>query len=209
MSEQQPPAHRGAHVPTPVAHPKDMASWKPGSEAELAKDVVSKGDFGVHVEKATRAERDYVNRNTKVSDPGAAQPWSRESIDGARTSGAGAHDGGVGSGSGGDIDTDIIGVGTGGSGLSQSGPSDRRRADDTDGSSAQFASGRPAAGAPNPTGDRFAGSTFTGDPEVETSPAGSDNATNPEIRDDDSFRGEISSGEARGEDNDIKSPESA
>ncbi|MDB5295532.1 MAG: hypothetical protein JWO31_1515 [Phycisphaerales bacterium] len=202
-------ARRGSHVPPPTDHPKSLADWKPGSEGEQAKDVATGGDFGVSVERASQADQDYTNRNTKMSDPGAAQPWSRESLDGTRTAGAGARDNGVGSGSGGDLDPDLVGVGTGGSVVSQSGPSDRSGADDTDGTSDQFASGKHATGDVPAGANRFRGSTFTGEPEAVTSPGGADNATNPDLRDDDSFKAEISSGEARGEDQEIGDPQSA
>src|SRR5215213_7958399 len=127
---------------------KDMASWKPGSEAAEAKNVVAKGDFGVPVGSGPSRERDYVTQNTKRSDPGVAQARSGEDgADGARTTGAGGVAAGVGSSSGGDIDTDLIGVGTGGTGVAQAGPDD----DDigaaaTDGSSDEFASGPRAQG---------------------------------------------------------------
>jgi len=179
---------------------KDMASWKPGSESDRAGEMESNGDFGVHATRSTRAERDYTNRNTKQSDPGNAQPWSRENADGDRTAGALGHASGVGSGSGGDVDTDFIGVGTGGSVLSQSGPGSRPGKDDTDGSSDQFASGGRAQGKVPTGGDRFSGSSYTGEPSNNVVQGGADNATNP-ARDDDSFAGEVSSGEARGEDN--------
>src|SRR6185312_6267115 len=132
--------------------------------------------------KASRGERDYTSRNTKLSDPGQAQPWSREDPDGTRTAGAGAHDSGEGSGSGGDIDPDLVGVGTGGSTISQGGPSDRRGADESDGSSNEFASGRPATGRVPAEANRFKGTTFTGDAEADTAPAGADSATNPDRR---------------------------
>ena len=64
---------------------KDMASWKPGSESDQAKNVGGKGDFGVPVGSGPSRERQYVSENTKVSDPGAAQPQSRESEEGTRT----------------------------------------------------------------------------------------------------------------------------
>src|SRR5438309_139294 len=98
------PTRREHHAPATPANPKDLASWKPGSEGDEAANVVSKGDFGVHVTKASRGERDYVSRNTKLSDPGNAQAWSREDPDGERSTGAGAHASGPGSASGGDVD---------------------------------------------------------------------------------------------------------
>jgi len=201
------PVRKGQHAPVEEST-KSMADWKPGSEPEQAGKVANAGDFGVSESRASRGERDYVSRNTKLSDPGAAQPWSHENADGARVSGAGARASGEGSGSGGDIDTDIIGVGTGGSGVSASGPSDREGADETDGTSSQFASGKPAAGRMPKNANEFKGSTYTGPDRSTTGDAqGTDAATDPDQRDDDSFKGEISSGEARGEDNEIRNAE--
>jgi hypothetical protein len=200
-------SRKGQHAPVEEST-KSMADWKPGSEAEEAAKVANAGDFGVSESRASRGERDYVSRNTKLSDPGAAQPWSNESADGARVSGAGARNSGEGSGSGGDIDTDIVGVGTGGTGISTSGPSDRRGADDTDGTSAQFASGKPATGRVPENANEFKGSTYTGpDRSTTGDEQGSDAATDPDQRDDDSFKGEVSSGEASGQDNEITTAE--
>ena len=206
--ENQSQTRRGVHAPLDPQNPKDLASWKPGSEGDQAGNVVSKGDFGVHESKASRGERDYVSRNTKLADPGNAQPWSNESADGVRTSGAGAHDSGDGSASGGDIDTDIIGVGTGGSTVSQSGPGSRPGKDDTDGSSREFASGGPATGDVPRGANQFRGSTYTGpDRSTTGDEQGSDAATDPHDRDDDSFKGEVSKGEASGEDNEVTTRE--
>lgn len=187
---------------------KDMASWKPGSEAAAAKDVAGKGDFGVPVGSGPSLERDYVSANTKRSDPGNAPPRSGEE-EGLRTTGAGANATGDGSGSGGDLDPDFIGVGTG-TGISISGPSDRVGADASDGTSAEMASGGPAQGL-NQTGvhrvggnKRIAGTTFDrsrGDASTSGDGQGADAITNPAARGDDSFAGEISSGEASGDDN--------
>src|SRR5688500_12217279 len=187
---------------------KDMASWKPGSEAAEAKDVAGKGDFGVPVGNGPSLERDYVSGNTKRSDPGNSMPRSGEE-EGLRTTGAGANAAGDGSGSGGDLDPDFIGVGTG-TGMSVSGPSDRVGADASDGSSAEMASGGPAEGR-NQSGvhrvggnKRIDGTTFDrsrGDASTTGDGQGADAITNPTFRGDDAFAGEISSGEAAGEDN--------
>lgn len=187
---------------------KDMASWRPGSEAAEAKDVAGRGDFGVPVGNGPSLERDYVSQNTKRSDPGNAQPRSGEE-EGLRTTGAGATASGDGSGSGGDLDTDFIGVGTS-TGLSISAPSDRVGADDSDGTSAEMASGGPAQGR-NQTdvhhiggAKTVQGTTFDrsrGDASAAGDGQGADAITNPTARGDDSFAGEISAGEAAGEDN--------
>ena len=189
--------------------PKDMATWKPGSDAASARDVAAEGDFGVPVGAGPSPDRDYVSRNTKRSDPGNAMPRSGET-EGLRTTGAGASAAGDGSGSGGDLDPDFVGVGTGGSGVAMSGPSDRRDKSESDGTSAEMASGRPAAGR-NQAGvhrvggsKRVPGSVVSGDLDFHTGADGqtSDNVNNP-ARGDDSFAAEVTLGEALGEDNAI------
>jgi hypothetical protein len=199
---------------------KDMASWKPGSEADQAKDVAGQGDFGVPAGNGPSGDRDYTSANTRASDPGAAHPMDWEH-DGVRDHGAGAADAGPGSNSGGDVDPDLLGFGTGG-GVSISGPDQRKGQDDVDGASgsAAFASPTP----PRKQGDaivepargrgqtgigkvggnkRVAGSTVNpGGDDITTngSAQGPDAATNPAARGDDSFTAEISSGEAQGQD---------
>jgi hypothetical protein len=190
-----------------AADKKDMASWKPGSDAASAGKVAGEGDFGVPAGAGPSRERDYVSGNTKRSDPGNAMPRSGED-DGLRTTGAGAQAAGDGSGSGGDLDPDIIGVGTG-TGVSISGPSGRIGADDSDGSSNEMASGGPAAGR-NQAGvhhvggsKRVHGTTFDrsrGDASTTGDGQGAGAITNPAFRGDDSFAAEISSGEAAGDD---------
>jgi len=191
------------HKPNSVG----FRSWKPGSDPAHAKDVGGEGDFGVPVGDGPTPERKYVTTNTKLSDPGRAKPLASEEPDGRRDHGVGARVRGPASGSGGDIDTDIIGVGTHGAGISASGPGDAPGPDDSDGSSDEFASppharGSHQSGAHEVGGSkRIPGSTISHDADVSTSHdgQGADAATNP-ARGDDSFAGEISSGEARGED---------
>jgi hypothetical protein len=192
---------------------KDMGSWKPGSDAASAKDVAGKGDFGVPAGDGPSRDRDYVSENTKRSDPGNAMPRSGEE-EGLRTTGAGSSAGGDGSGSGGDVDPDFVGVGTGGTGVSISGHAgrtdDRTRPEDSDGSVAEMASGGPAQGR-NQTGvhhvggsKRVAGTTFDrsrGDATTTGDGQGAAAVSNSAARGDDSFSGEISEGEALGEDN--------
>jgi hypothetical protein len=182
---------------------KDMSNWKPGSEPELAKDVASRGDFGAPVGSGPSRDRDYVNENTKRADPGATQPRSSEH-DGVRTAGAGADDSGTGSGSGGDVDTDIIGFGAGGSTISASGPDGYKPGpDDSDGTAREFASGPPTQNFKGKNAGKVLGSTVTPTDGVQAAPSnqGADAATNPAARGDDSFAGEISMGEATGQDN--------
>ena len=185
---------------------KDMASWKPGSEAAEARNVGGKGDFGVPAGSGPTLDRQYVSENTKASDPGAAKPRSSE-FEGVRTGGAGAAFEGDGSGSEGDLDPDVLGIGTG-SGLAATGPGDAPGPDDSDGSSDEFASGGHAQGR-NQTlvgkvgGDkRVRGSVVSRDLDLTTGADGqtSDNLNNP-ARGDDSFATEVTLGEALGEDN--------
>jgi hypothetical protein len=187
---------------------KKSRGGKPGSDPQAAKSFGGEGDFGAAVDRPRTADRDYVSANTKAADPGAAHPRAGE-IDGVRTSGAGAPATGPGSGSGGDLDTDIIGVGTGGSGIATSGVIGRPPApDDSDGTSGEFASGGPAEGRNQGDvgkigGSRIVrGSTISRDTDLQSHPSGqgADAATNPSARGDDSFSGEISSGEAQGQD---------
>lgn len=202
---------------------KKLTTWKPGSEAERARDVASPGDFGAHVTASRRGDRDYVSRNTKRSDRGAQQPFSHEQT-GDRTSGALGRNSGPGSSSGGDIDTDIVGVGTGGSGVSQGGPDERIGADESDGSSNEFASPVPHTRAKNVKvipargrnqdgvgkvggNKRVRGSVLQRGGDVTTwgDAQGADAATNPVARAaegdlDDSFASELSTDDSRGED---------
>lgn len=181
---------------------KDPAELKPGSSREDARAVGGEGDFGESANENNRLDRDYVSRNTKMSDPGAAQPRS-SGVAGARESGAGGSAVGTGASSGGDIDTDIIGVGTGGSGVAQSGSVGRPPGpDDSDGSSREFASGAPAKGEKGPRAGKVEGNTVDrtgGGRATQPQGEGADSATSPAEFGDDSFKGEISSGEAGGQ----------
>jgi hypothetical protein len=186
---------------------KDFASWKPGSESAEAKNVGGEGDFGAPVGAGPNRERDYVNENTKRSDPGAAQPLDWEH-DGKRDHGVGKPDSGPGSGSGGDLDPDFVGI-AGAGGVAASGEIGRPPGpDDNDGSSREYASGGPAQGR-NQTGvgevggdKRIRGTIVTGDEDQSVNAGeGADDVTNVQARGDDSFATEMSSGEARGEDN--------
>ena len=202
---------------------KKADSPKPGSNPADAAKVGGPGDFGARAGGARTADRDYVSRNTKMSDPGAAQPWASEQ-DGVRDHGAGARASGPGSASGGDIDTDIVGVGTGGSGIATSGVTGRPPGpDDSDGSSDEFAAGGHAEGRNQTnTGGKVGGSkrvnggtTHSGDLDAHTGGdgQGSSAVTNPihELGGDikhaphdspgDAFAGEVSMGEAMGDDN--------
>jgi hypothetical protein len=177
-----------------------MASWKPGSEADQAKNVGGQGDFGVPVGSGPSRDRDYVTENTKMSDPGAAKPRSGEQ-DGVRTSGAGWTADGDGAGSGGDVDTDILGLGTGG-GIAATGPDGAPGPDDSDGTAREFASGAPTRNWKGPKAGKVEGSVMSPTDGIAAAPSnqGSDAVTNPAARGDDSFAAEISGGEATGQD---------
>jgi hypothetical protein len=191
------------------------ASLKPGSNPEDAHKVGGKGDFGPAGGDGRTADRDYVSRNTKASDPGNAQPWANEQ-DAVRDHGAGGHASGPGSSSGGDLDPDVVGVGAGGSGVSLSGKVGRPPGpDDTTGSTDEFASGGHAQGRNQPGGPTAVrGTTHSADRDASTGDVqGASAVTNPvhELGGDvkhaphdgasDAFAGEISQGEAEGDDN--------
>jgi hypothetical protein len=180
-----------------------------GSDPDAARSFGGQGDFGAAVNAPLTGDRDYVSQNTKRSDPGAANPGAWEA-DGVRDHGAGSPSVGAGSGSGGDLDPDWVGVGSGGTGLSTSGKvHDPAGPDDNDGTSNEYASGAPAQGRNQTHAGQVGGSkrvaggsTVARDLDMTTGPAGegADAATNPSARGDDSFVGEVSSGEARDED---------
>lgn len=194
--------------------PKGVDDLKPGGSRQDAAAVGGKGDFGVRADDAIN--REYTSRNTKAADRNASHPRSGEpETEGQRVSGAGGANSGVGSSSGGDLDTDIIGVGTGGTGIAQN-PSKEHVSgpDDSDGTSREFASGGPAKGE-NQThvgkvgGDkRVRGGTthqMPDDAASGTGGQGSDAATSPDAAEranayGDGFAGEVSGGEASGHD---------
>lgn len=178
----------------------DDTKGKVGSDPEAAKSFGGKHDFGVPANKGRTPDRDYTSHNVKASDPGNAQPDSSE-FTGVRTHGAGGKASGEGSSSGGDIDPDIIGVGTGGSGIAASPPGHRVGADDTDGTTDEMASGPHAKGENETDVGKVGGprpvyrSMAQANPDLQDPPGnqGSDAGTNPDARGDDSFRGEVSS----------------
>ncbi len=163
-----------------------------------AQSGAGKGDFGVPASGPHSAERDYVSQNTRRNDPGGALPRAGEDgEDDDRTVGAGGNASGVGSSSGGDLDTDLIGFGSGGA-ISESGPTHRPPGpDDSDGTSAEMASGPPARGEASQKADRIEGSVVQR-PSGNEPAEGADSAGTSHGNDDDSFVGEISSDEASG-----------
>jgi hypothetical protein len=180
---------------------KGPANLKPGSSPDDARAVGGEGDFGARADQENRIDREYASRNTRNSDPGVAHP--RSSVGGVRDAGVGGNEVGPGANSGGDVDTDIIGVGTGGTGIAQSGTTGRPPGpDDSDGTSREFASGPPAQGEKGPNAGKVKGTTMDrtgGGRESQAEGEGADSATSPSKFGDDSFKGEISSGEAGGQ----------
>ena len=196
------------------------ASGKVGSDARAARKVGGKLDFGVP-ETGSERNRRYVSEEIKANDPGSApEPSSGTAGVGQRVSGAGGNASGVGSSSGGDVDTDIIGIGQGGTTVSQAGPDDRTDGPDMiggDQSASEAFAAKPPPGArnakrdssrkgrPGARGKAVRGSTVDhsgGDVSTTGAGAGSGAVTNPQApRDDDSFAGEINLSEAGGIDN--------
>lgn len=214
-SNKKHPSRQGGKASTDAGgkKKKDLHDLKPGGLPEDASAVGGKGDFGVRADDTIA--RDYTSRNTKAHDRGRAQVRSGErETEGQRVSGAGGVQGGPGSSSGGDLDADLIGVGTGGTGIAQN-PSKEHvpGPDDTDGTSREFASGRPAQGR-NQThvgkvggNKRVKGSTVRPAEDASTGAdaQGADAATSANSAEranayGDGFAGEISGGEASGDD---------
>src|SRR5207248_1981192 len=116
---------------------------KVGSDPSAAENFAEKHDFGIPSEDAapdmTVEDRDFPGRP-------AGNKRTRSGASGRRTVGVGSTEGPDGKGSGGEVDSDIIGVGTGG-GVSSDGEIGKPSGpDDSDGSSNEFASGPPAKG---------------------------------------------------------------
>src|SRR3954466_4182300 len=116
---------------------------KVGSDPSAAENFAGKQDFGIPSEDAapdmTIEDRDFPGRP-------AGSKKTRSGASGKRTIGVGSTEGPDGKGSGGEIDTDIIGVGSGGGGSSDGEIGRPSGPDDSDGSSNEFASGPPAKG---------------------------------------------------------------
>jgi hypothetical protein len=170
----------------------------PGSSEKDAMKMGGKRDFGVPEEDVV--ERTYTSRNTLASDPGKSMP--RSSTDRTRTSGVGGNDSGPGSGSGGDLDTRIVGVGTRGRGVSQSGKvNEPPGPDDTSGGAQAFASGPPAQGKnQNEPLKKVEGTTVQPGDDRSTGPHGADASANPDPGNPASA-GEVSTSESAGADN--------
>jgi hypothetical protein len=152
--------------PTPDQNAQaDDAAGKVGSDPGAAKSFAGERDFGARADDVR--ERSYTSANTKASDRGAAQPHAGEGSGGTRTAGAGGTDAGVGSSSGGDIDTDFVGV-AGSSGLAQAAPRGTEGADDSDGTSREFASGPPTQNFKGAKAGRVEGSTVDAEGDIES-----------------------------------------
>jgi hypothetical protein len=183
----------------------DLSKLKPGSSAVDARAVPGKDDFGARADD--RPERDYTSANTKHSDRGSAQPLANEERSGNRTAGVSGKDAGPGSSSGGDLDTDFVGI-AGGTGLAQNIDTEHHAgADDSDGSSDEFASGsgghaqgRNQVGVGKVGGDHNVdGSTLLRPDERTDGPHGADATSRQgDGNDDDAFVGEVSTDEASG-----------
>jgi len=186
------------------ARKRSASRGKVGSDPKALRRVGGKGDFGAP--EAKEIERNYVSNETRHNDPGAAPSRLKDRLDDPRESGVGAPDSGPGSGSGGDLDTDIVGVGFGGSGVAQSGPTRTEGADiTTTGGSEPFAAPGPK-GHPdkNPRRTRVRGSTVDhsgGDVTTTGDGQSSGSVSESPVRNDDSFAGDINFEEIQGGDN--------
>jgi hypothetical protein len=172
---------------------------KVGSDRGAAAHFAGNRDFGIPAEGAGRftevaEEAKYQPGGDHLSDPRPAR--SGESAN--RESGVGGVNAGPGSSSGGDIDTDFVGVGTHGIGLSESGPDVRTTGPDmTQGGTPHHDPHphRPRKKMRGDTVDRSGGDATTtgegmGSGGLETADRG-----------DDAAAGELSQGEAAGDDN--------
>lgn len=173
-----------------------------GSDPKAAAKVGGKGDFGVP-ETGRERDRAYVSQETKAHDKGGMP--GHNSGEGQRVAGVGGNDSGVGSSSGGDVDTDIIGLGQGGSTVSQSGPDDRREGKDmVSGDGPGFGTNERRENQPAPTDQPPPGAFVQYAREDDESTTGDGQGaaavTNPDAQDDDSFMGELSIDDATGAD---------
>lgn len=162
---------------------------KPGSEPAR---VNRPHDFGVSPDDTTEVK--YASHAALSQDPGRRQARSGDEADGRREVGVGIDGGGVGAGSGGDIDPDIVGVGTHGSGVAQT-IGDAHPTPVTP---------RPSTAPPNlPTQRKLQAHENTAQNLQDLGTSGAD-AIRTDAQDsfEDATAGEISSDEANGTDND-------
>jgi hypothetical protein len=189
-------AKRGAKT-TKHAGESAPAEPKVGSDREAAEHFADGGDFGIPAEGAGRftevaEEAKYQPGGDHLSDPRPPRSGGQRT----RESGVGGVDSGPGSSSGGDVDTDIVGVGTQGTGLSESGPDERTEGPDmTQSGTPRHAQHphQPRKAKRGTTVDRSGG-------DIAASGTGA-SVVNPVESGDDAAAGEISQGEAAGDDN--------
>jgi hypothetical protein len=176
-----------------------LPDGKVGSDPQAAKSVGGAQDLGARQDDVI--ERQYTSANTKAADRGATQPHAGEFAGEGRMAGAGGVASGPGASSGGDLDTDFVGV-AGGSGLAQAPPRGVPGPDDSDGTVREFASGPPTQNEKGPKAGKVEGSTVDREGDIETLAEGRGaSAVSRSPRGvDDSFRGEVSEGEASGQD---------
>jgi len=128
---------------------------KVGDSRRTAETFADRNDFGVEQDNREYQMRksDEIREREGGDHAGSRQP--RAGVD-SREAGVGGQEAGTGSFSGGDTDTDVTGVGTGGTGVAQSGPDDQANiaAAETSGGSETFASGPPAEGRNQPARSR-------------------------------------------------------
>lgn len=194
------------------------ASGAVGSDPAAAKHFADKNDFGIPAANAGRFpgvadEAKNQPAGDNLSDARAPGSETAEN----RDAGVGGHASGAGSSSGGDLDTDWVGVGSGGSGLAVGGPDAQRDgADMIDDSSDPFAAAAPRqrninpargaerdTGVVRPTDMELKGTTVNrdgGDASTTGSGQGAGSVTSAD-NGDDAEAGEINLGEAGGDDN--------
>jgi hypothetical protein len=198
-----------------TASKQHHSTGKVGSDRQAEKEFGGELDFGIPAKKASPCEPE--GGRAKGPEPGTGPMRSDDR--GVRTNGVGHAPGRDGDGSGGDLDPDFIGL-DGRGGIANTPPSHRTTGPDiTEGGSAPFASGPPAAGKnQKPRRTRVRGSTVDrtgGDASTTGQGGGADTTEGPaqsEIAEetgaafgrrpdipDNAAAGEISSDEASGQ----------
>jgi hypothetical protein len=178
---------------------RGTSDGKVGSDASAAKHFADKNDFGIPSQDAGRftgaaEEAKYQPEGDHQHDPRQAHSGG----DGNRDSGVGGVNAGPGSSSGGDVDTDIVGVGIQGSGLSEGGPDER-----TQGADMTTAGSGKLDAHPHEPRVQMRGNTINRSGGDFTTSGESEGAASMSVADagDDAAAGELSNGEAAGDDN--------
>jgi len=176
----------------------DHSEHKVGSDRSAAAHFAEGHDFGIPAREA--------GKRTDVADEVKYQPAGdhlqdprppRSGDQGTRDSGVGGVNSGPGSSSGGDLDTDLIGVGTHGSGISAAGPDNRKTGPDM-----VQAEPAPRSAPPHQPRNEMRGITNQSDPNNTTVALGNGASSVTRFETgDDAAAGEISQGEAAGDDN--------